>query len=286
MKINTIFIRVSLLLSLAASVPLFCMDELDTHYTPLDSALGASVITTPKTTTRGLGLIRSSFDFIWNEEDNLFSDLTTKKFDPNNSSYHRKLDAAVETFTTKQNSNRLTETLAICRKEYGGQVKVGDISATMAHEFLVQENKHKQKTLKELLETKDKQFIEKQNILLATLQKSLNDQLTILCQNLNDHLKDRNTAVQKEGSDIRRIKEALLNLHKLNKTFVLPTDAYCSDTEETNPEKVNIFYNDSHLLKKIKVDQSMNDTKTKMDRTIARLAEINSSIQSIPEPQY
>lgn len=258
-------------------------DDLHRQYTPndLESSLNESVIVTPKPTTRGFGIIRSAFDLFWDQEENLYKDLENKKFDPDNSSYHRKLDATIEAFTTKKNSARLTATLALCRKEYNGQVKISDIPANMAHEFLVQENKNKQNALKNLLEAKDKQFIEKQNVLIATLQKTVNEQLANISQNFNNFLKDRNDVVEEECAGIRILKEALLNIHKLNKAFMLTQGAYCSDNEETNPDKVNTFYNDSHLLKKIKVDKSMNDTKIRTERTLAILAEINASLQNV-----
>jgi len=254
---------------------------------PLEvSALGQSTMVTPKPTTRGFGVLRSTKDLFWNEEENLYSDLVSKTFDVNNSSYHRKLNSSVEAFVEKKNSTRLAEVFEICKRDYPKQVKIGDIESRMAHEFLVEENKQKQCNLRKILEEKDKQFIEQQNILLIALQKSFCDQLFNMTKNLSTHLQDRNAEVEKGGTEIRKYKEALLNLHKLNTTFKLPKDGYCSDEEGCEPENVKNFYDDSHILEKIKIDQPMNDTRTKNERILATLHNINVSVQSLTPLRY
>src|SRR5258706_15313019 len=88
-----------LIIPLTACISVLSMEQnqltpSDNNYHPLDE----SVMVTPVPTTRGLGLFRSVCDVIWNEEENLYSDLVNKKFDPKNSSYPRKLDTAIELY--------------------------------------------------------------------------------------------------------------------------------------------------------------------------------------------
>jgi hypothetical protein len=274
-------------LLLATPTLLLCMDQFTEkkRRDPAASPIDQSIIITPMPTTRGLGFVRSALDWVRNEEENIYSDLLNKTFDPNNTSYHRKLDSTIEAFTTKRNDLRLTETLALCRNEYHGKVKIGDIPARMAHVFLVQKSKDEQKTLKEKIEAKDKFFIEKQNILIAALQKSFNEQLVIINQNLIEHIKNNTDDIQKDNDEIRRLKTGLIHIHKLNKTFSLSTEDYCSD-DELDPEEVKNFYSDTCLLEKIKVDQSMNETTTKTAQTLANLSSLNASIQRIPQLKY
>jgi len=244
-----------------------------------------SVMVTPVPTTRGLGFLRSTCDFIWNEEENLYSDLITKKFDPKNSSYHRKLDTAIEIYVAKNNNGRITEILELCRKEYPKQIKIGDSQVRMAHEFLVTENKNKQSSLAKAIETKDKQFIDKQNVLLGDLQKTISEQIAKIDAVLKAHLKERDDLVEIEGEDIRRVKRGLVQLHHLNKTFVLPEDGYCSD-DEKDADNVKNSYNNKHLLKKNCIEFSMNETKTKVQQMLKTLCGLNQEIQDIQQLCY
>lgn len=274
------------LLPIIASTSLLSMEkQLTTSNNNSESLLAESVMITPVTTTRGLGFFRSTADVLWNEEENLYYDLANKKFDPSNSSYHRKLDTAIEIFVDKKNDQRLTETFDICRKEYAKQIKISDIAARKAHEFLVKENKDKQSSFAKAIETKDKQFIDKQNVLLDSLQKTIGEQIIKIDDLLKTHLEERNSLVKTEGEDIRRIKKALVQLHHLNKTFALPSDGYCSD-EEKDAENVKNSYNDVHLLRKINVEYSMSNTKTKVERMLKMLYELNGSIQEIQQLHY
>jgi hypothetical protein len=253
------------------------------------NSFNESDIITQVPTTRGLGFFRSTLDLVWDyEEENLYKDLLNKKFDPNNSSYPRKLNAAIEIFVTKKNNHRITETFALCCKEYPKQIKICDSQALMAHRFLVQENKNKQVALQKEIETKDKLFINQQNVFLSALQKSLSEQIKTINNLLDLHIKERDALVAEEGDEIRRLKKALVELHHLNKTFILPKetqDGYCSDTEK-DPENVILSYNDKHLLKKINVDVSMNNTIGKTEQTLKKLHELNKAIQEIQPIRY
>src|SRR5579863_4171124 len=111
MKKNISLAHSLLLLPLIAPSALLSMEE--------------SMIVIPEPKTRGLGIIRSSFDLIWSEEENLYNDLRTKTFDVENSSYHHKLDTAIQIYVTKQNSQRIAEIVDLCRQNYPRQVEIG-----------------------------------------------------------------------------------------------------------------------------------------------------------------
>lgn len=249
-------------------------------------SLAESVMVTPTPTTRGFGLLRSLKDCAWSAEENLFADLENKTFDVKNSSYHRKLDTAIEQFVVGKNNKRITETLALCRQDhYRSHIKIGDMPTRMAHEFLVQENKTKQAELKKALETKDALFIQTQNMLLKTLQSSIKTQIEAIGTELDKHVLERDTLVKKEGDEIRRLKTGLVHTHKLNKTFALLESDYCSD-EETDADNVKHSYNDKYLLAKIAVDDSIAATTTKTTAMLERLININKELQSIRQLQY
>lgn len=248
--------------------------------------LEESCIITTVPTTRGFGVIRSAWDWVKPEEENLFTDLQNKTFDVRNSSYHRKLSTAIETFVHKKNDQRLTEMFEICRKDYRHIIKIEDSPALMAHLFLVEQNKNKQQALRTKLEEADKGAITEMNLSLAALKKTIETQINTMSKSLTTHNESQGKEIEAECNEIRRLKKGLGNIHKLNKTFSKPDTAYCSDDEAQDPEEVTQFYNDTHILEKIVIDKKLNDTKQKIQQMLAKLATINNELQGIQELRY
>ncbi len=263
------------------------------------SFMAESVIIIPAPTTRGLGIMRTlknNASFLgWSAEENLYNDLKNKTFDINNSSYHHQLDTAIQIYTTNQNSQRVTEILALCRENYPRNIKIGDGQARMAHKLLTKENNTKQVSLKKTLETKDKEFIAQENDLLTQLKESVNQHITkmekLCTAYLGDPQKeeyagDRDTYIKQECDEIRNLKTGLINLHKLNKQFIL--DSYCSDDEKDikNPANIKDSYNDAHILGKIQITEKMNTTKQQINDLLVTLTLLKSKICEITPLQY
>lgn len=293
MKKNIAHAHSLLLLPLIASFSLLGMEgqAITTTNDQKKDNFEESVLMPSIPTTRGLGFTRGLKDYIWNEEENTYTELIKKQIDLTNSSYHRKLDTAVEIYSsTRKNSDRLASVLTLCRQEpYKGFIKINDIPSSMAHIYLVQENKTKQTNLKNTIEEKDKAFIENYNGLLEDLQDSVAEKIETMNTLLNCYIKSRDGHIQDKGNEIRVLKKALVNLHHLNKTFKLPedkkTDGYCSD-EEKNTNNVDTSYNDKYLLDKIDATFLMNETKTKIERLLLKLLGINREIQEIQAIRY
>lgn len=295
MKKKFVLINSLLLVSLASSVSLLGMEKsepIPITNSNQNSSLEESVMIIPLPKTRGLGFWRSTKDLIWNEEENLYAELESRTLDLNNSSNHRKLDATIEIYSAKKNSDRLAAVFALCRQEpCKGLIQISDISACMAHNFLTQENKSQQLEFKNIIEQKDRLFINKQNVLLSALQLSLDKQIKEIKAQLDLHIEERNTIVTEQSKKIQKLKLALIQLHHLNKKFELPSDSYCSDEEDSdtiskNENNIETFYSDKHLLKKIQVDFSMNETKIKNERMIKTLDELIQAIGDIQPLRY
>lgn len=249
-------------------------------------------ILTPIPETRGLGFFRSAKDFWDYEEENLYNDLQHGSFDIKNSSYHHKLDTAIQIFSTKKNSDRLAKIFILCRQEpYRGFVKIDDAPARMAHIFLAQENTAKQTALKTIIENNDKLFIGEYNDLLKDLQITMQAKLKKMDELRDTHLQSRDTIVMAKGDEIRTLKKTLVNLHHLGKNLTntlkidKTIDGYCTD-EEKDPENVENSYNDTHILQKIGTDFSMNETKLKSLRLYRTLSTLTDAIQRIEPISY
>src|SRR5258708_32108506 len=87
----------------------------------------------PVPTTRGLGFCRSIKDIVWDyQENNTYADLVNKTFDVKNSSYHTRLNSAVQICTEKKNSDQIANIFILCREEpYKGLIKINDPQAVM-----------------------------------------------------------------------------------------------------------------------------------------------------------
>jgi hypothetical protein len=279
MKKNISLAHSLLLLPLIAPSVLLSMEE--------------SMIVIPEPKTRGFGFVRTFKDFVplpgWTEEENLYSDLKNKTFDIENSSYHHKLDTAIQIYVTNQNSQRITEIVALCRQNYPKKIKVGDGQACMAHKLLVEENKNKQVDLKNIIEANDKKFIENYNASLKELQNCVTEKINALRATFNVYIKERDTVIKDKGDEVRVLKKALVNLHHLNKTLKLPENkeinGYCSD-DEKDPSNVDNSYNDQHLLTKNSMNYAMAQTKTNTENTLKKLYEIYNNIIEIEPVQY
>jgi len=186
------------------------------------------------------------------------------------------------------------------QEPYRGRIQINIIPFRLAHKFLVQENKVKQGVLKATIEKNDKDFINKFNVLLDDVQKIMFEKITRMNTILDEHVKERDTLVKKEGDEIRIFKKALVNLHHLNKEKNIlcvkdkniastkdkdPEDGYCSDTE-INADNVENSYNDEHLLKKIDVDYSMAQTKMNTEKLINKLYSINTDLVNLDPIKY
>src|SRR5579862_8532524 len=279
MKKNISLAHSLLLLPLIVPSALLSMESDDKK-----SSVEESRIVIPEPTKRGLGIIRSSYDLLWNEEDNTYDDVLNKKFDVDNSSYHRKLDTAVEIFVEKENSDKLGKLFALCRINYPKQIKIGDGQARMAHKLFVEENKNKQTVLKNIIESNDKKFIEDYNTSLKELQNYVTEKINTIRAMFSVYIKERDVVIQEKGDEIRVLKKALVHLHHLNKTLKSPENkeinGYCSD-DEKYPNNVDNSYNDEHLLTKNSMNYGMTQTKTNTENTLRRLYEINTDITEI-----
>jgi len=265
-----------LLLPLLASSSLLSMELALSRADDKKHPLEASVITLPTPTKRGLGMMSFLKDCAWNEEDNTFARLSDKE---------NPLDLT--------NSDQLAKTIALCRQEpYKGRIQINPIPFRLAHKFLVKENKAKQAIFKKTIETNDENFINKFNVLLDDLQEIITEKIERMNIIRNEHIKERNTLVKEKGDDIRILKEALVNLHHLNKeNNVFPInekdsgDGYCTD-KETDPENVKKSYNDEYLLKKINVNCSMAQTETNTKSMLGILYDINQRLLNLDEITY
>ena len=282
MKKNILRSHSLLLLPLIASSSLLSMEK---ETITITNPLAESVMVTQIPTTRGLGILRSAKDWIWAEETNIHTDLVNGKYDPLNSSYPRKLNTSIENLVRDSNDNQLTKIFTACRQKYPKQIKIGDSEARMAHELLVDEKHDKQRLLKEAIETKDKNFIAKENNLLEDLQESIQEKIAEMQKDLTNYSTKRDALVTKECDEIRRLKKGLVILHHLNKTFVLPEDVYCSD-EEKDENNVETSYNDRHLLEKIEIAFKMNETITKTENLLLRLAQLEQELKDIQPLVY
>lgn len=250
-----------------------------------------SVIVIPEPKKRGFGFVRSSYDLLWNEEENLYNDLLNKKFDAENSSYHRKLDTAIEIFVEKENSDKLAQTFALCQTNYPKQIKIGDSQAVMAHKLLIKENKARQTLTKEEIQKIDKLYLEKENELLSEAKKVLAYTIASM-QNVHDkHMLERNNLITDKCNEIRKIKTASIHLHKLNKTFQLPEnekDGYCSDDEKDikTPQNLNNSYNDANILQKINIAHKIEETNAKINDLLVALVALESKLKTIQPLQY
>ena len=285
-----------LLLPLLASSSLLSMELALSRADDKKHPLEASVITLPTPTKRGLGMMSFLKDCAWNEEDNTFARLSDKEnpLDLTNTSNPRKIETAVENYShIRPNSDQLAKTIALCRQEpYKGRIQINPIPFRLAHKFLVKENKAKQAIFKKTIETNDENFINKFNVLLDDLQEIITEKIERMNIIRNEHIKERNTLVKEKGDDIRILKEALVNLHHLNKeNNVFPInekdsgDGYCTD-KETDPENVKKSYNDEYLLKKINVNCSMAQTETNTKSMLGILYDINQRLLNLDEITY
>jgi hypothetical protein len=292
MKKNISLAHTLLLLPLLAPSALLGMEK--EQQEPEKNPMAESVIVTTIPTKRGLGFVRSTFDYIWDEEANLYSDLETGKFDPENSSYHHKLDTALQIYTIKRNTARITGILRMCVGKHPKQIKIGDGQACLVHQFLASENKEKQLALAKTIKTSDNEFINKMNILLTGLKEDVQAKI-IDMQNLRRaYLSadgERNASVDQKGNEIRELKCALVRTHKLNKTFVLPKntdDGYCSDDEKDikNPANIENSYNNQHILEKINMTNSMQQTTDKTDELLHLLVDLLSKLNAIKQIEH
>ena len=250
-----------------------------------------SVIVVPEPKKRGLGLLRSSYDLLWHEEENLLNDLRDKKFDVENSSYHRKLDTAIELFVEKEKVDKLAEIFSLCQANYPKQVKIGDSQAVMAHKFLVKENKTRQSETKHEIQRNDKLYLEKQNERLAEAKKVFTNIIASMDEIHKEHMLERNNLITKNCDEIRKMKKASVDLHKLNKTFTLPNnqnDGYCSDNEQDikNPKNIATSYNDQHILNKIEITEKIEETNEKINALLVSLVELESKLNALQSLQY
>lgn len=298
MKKNISLTHALLLLPLLAPSALLSMEkELSNNNN--QNPMAESVIVIPAPTTRGLGIVRTLKNnatiFGWSAEENIYNDLKNKTFDINNSSYHHQLDTAIQIYSTNKNSQRVTEILALCRENYPRNIKIGDGQAQMAHTLLTEENKNRQASLKKTLEAKDKEFIAQENDLLTQLKESINQHVIkmekLYTAYLDDSQKEqcvgeRTTYIQQECDEIRNLKTGLINLHKLNKQFIL--DGYCSDNEKDikTPANIKNSYNDAHILEKIKITEKMNATQQQINDLLVTLTLLKSKICEITPLQY
>jgi hypothetical protein len=270
------------LLLLPLITPCFALSMEKEHNPMAESVMG-----TPVPTERGLGFIESAryivSGAVWTEAEVVYGDLTSGKFNSNNSSYHHKLDNALDSFITNKNNTRITETLGVLREKYP-QHKITDSSARKTHEFLAEENKRLQKNLKTAIQAKDREFIEQENNALKNLQSSLKQNIQDMRNLQTTHLKTKTEFIQKEGDEIRRIKTGLLHVHKANKSFKLPKeDGYCSDEDIQNIQDV---YADEHILEKIKITEKMNETNQQIHDLLVALTDLESKICAIQSLQY
>ena len=289
MKKNISLAHSLLLLPLFAPSALLSMEK----ETDNKNTLAESVILVPEPKTRGLGFMRSCKDLVplpgWTEEENLYSDLANKVFDPENSSYHRKLDTTVEIFVEKENSDKLAQTFALCRQNYPKQIKIGDSQAALAHKFLTKENKKKQTAAKSAIQKIDKQHLEELNKLILEGQDYLKGLTTKMQSIHSKHTEERSKLITNECDEIRKIKTASINLHKLNKTFQLPKeDGYCSDDEKDikNPENIKNSYNDQNLLEKIEIAAKVTQTDEKINDLLFSLVELETKLRTIKSLEY
>lgn len=286
MKKNISLAHTLLLLPLLAPSALLSMEDENKK-----AFLEESVIVVPEPTKRGFGIYRASYDLIWNEEDNLFNDVQHKKFDINNSSYHRKLDAAVEIFVEKENAEKLAELFVLCRINYPKQIKIGDSQALIAHKFFIKKNKAKQTCIKDAIQKTDKTYLEKQNKLLAKAKQDMMETMALMQLIYKDHQEEKSKLITHECDEIRKMKTASINLHKLNKTFKLPEnelDGYCSDNEKDmkDPENIKNSYNDETILQKIKIADKIKQTNENINMLFFHINDLMSKLNAIQPLQY
>ena len=104
------------------------------------------------------------------------------------------------------------------------------------------------------------------------------------------YLTEEEKSVIAACEDIRRIKNALLLIHKMNKTFVLPIDGYCSDKDDKKktkePKNICFFYDDNTIYRKIGMDIIHKSTKNQIDNNVDSLKQIQNGLNNIPTLTY
>lgn len=219
-----------------------------------------------------LGFMRSLSDFKW-EKDNLYNDLEKQEYDPRNLVYSDKYDRTMVAFAHEKDP-RLLGLIDLSVKHYPGQIKPGNGTALAAYNRLIEEKEAQQLSLKKIIETNDQEYIEKQNVILAAIKKSILDQITIMQTNLKTHLENRETIVQTNCEEIRKLETSIANLYQLNKQFKLPDGGQKAEAKIA-PDKC--------ILQDIQVDELMFATQDKTERTLHSLFEANSLLQMTHE---
>ncbi|HSC25351.1 MAG TPA: hypothetical protein VLB80_04020 [Candidatus Babeliales bacterium] len=278
--------------------------------TKQSTLLQLSTIFTPMPTEEGMSLWRKGQDLIYGEEINILADLENKTFNLNNEDYYNQLNSALaklaninlafdkndtdKNLNIDRNNNQIMKILHLCIENYPLLLKINDIPACKVHASLARENNKKQRFLRETIESKDKEFIKQQNILLAALQKTIVEQVTTIDNNFRTHEKEKENIIEEECAKIRNLKTGLMNIHSLNTTFKLPVnekndinkDGYCSDNDNKKPDNEKNTYNNEFLLKKINAAYKMQQTKLKIEQLLQMLQAIVNSTQEIEPLVY
>jgi hypothetical protein len=244
------------------------------------SSLEMTMIQQPELKSSGFGLLRAASDYIWAEEDNVCHDVKTRAFDLGNSDHRTNYYKIVQKLVKAEDYKKLGTLFAITKEHYHGQFDIPREFSCLGHSYLNKENKKQQKALKETLEKKDELFINTLNADLAIIQTTLKNLVTTLDEKLPKHLAERKDLANKGCNELREIKQALVDLHRISSFGYQQPDGYCSDKEKTEKE-VKDAYSDDNLLNKINVDSSMNETKEKTENLLKVIKNLNQSIQNI-----
>jgi len=270
---------------LLLSLPLISSTALMSADNPLNQTV---MIGTPQITNESFGLWRKGSDAFWGDTENLFADVKSGAYNPTHSKYIEKLDKTVGNFA-KNNDPRLPELIDLCRTNYRGQIQLRPEKAAAAHACLYSNRKTLQSNLKGAIESNDKKFLEEQNKLIAALKESLAQQITAIKTNLDTHKKSSNDLLNKESGTIRKYKKSELITHKLNTEFTFSKNedsCDCSTNEKKNPDDVDTFYSDQHILEALGIDEATYATLEKSEKTLKTLLNIQELLKSISPLRY
>jgi hypothetical protein len=224
-------------------------------------------------TIKGLGLTYYFGDKYYGETENTLLMIKQKQFDPNNTSCHNKLrKAIIELCCEKPNIPKTIALVSSMTQHFRATESPANLkklnleiaSFCNIHTFLGSEKEIKQMQLKATIEASDRKFLIQYNEQVKNFKQLCIDQIGQLKKIRSEHIDNRNSQIKQTGQEIKEIKKALVNLHKLNqkqKVYVPKNknininieDEYCSDTEK-NSEDVQKSYSDENLIAKIGVD--------------------------------
>jgi hypothetical protein len=279
------------LLSFIASLPLLSMEK--DSFSNQFNELNQSTITCITTTEQGLGWWFGVNDTLYGEPQATATALEKNHLPINNVSTYNKVNRSIEALSCnpnkKENTDLLIRIISLCRQgTYKGYLGVNNLPFIKAHDYLTGENKQLQSQLQTTIKQTGYDFTSKINSNIEVLKDLIKNTVNNIKTIDSEHTTKRNSIIKNECDEMRKIKEALFNLHRLNAGNSIPhntkpsaSEHYCSDSEK---EISNIpkSYSDEYIIKnKISLDKTINSTTIAVQQLLTKLEAINILLNKI-----